>query len=128
MTARWWPTGLWRRPSASLGLVLASLALLSCGDGKAPPPPAGAKLGGDVIARVGDEEITDATVLRISRAQNLSPREALDRAIFDALMAEEAKARGVPAARQLHLGGVRGARVSAVTRAAGSPPAIAELC
>ncbi len=117
MTARWWPTGLWRRPSASLGLVLASLALLSCGDGKAPPPPADAKLGGDVIARVGDEEITDATVLRIARAQNLSPREALDRAIFDALMAEEAKARGVPAARHVELSGALARRLTGELRA-----------
>jgi len=77
------------------GLVAALFALAGVGACSTGPPPAAsdAHLGGSVVAKVGDEEIQSETVLRIAKAQGVAPRVALDRAIFDALVAQESRAR-----------------------------------
>ncbi|MGK4005927.1 peptidyl-prolyl cis-trans isomerase [Sorangium sp. So ce1036] len=49
----------------------------------------------DVAARVGAEEIPVALVGRIATAQRISPAQARDAAIRDALFAAEARARGL---------------------------------
>jgi hypothetical protein len=87
--------------------------LLSCGTASAPPPPSDTKLGGDVVARVGDELITESAVLRIAKAQHLGPRQALDRAIFDALAAQEARSSGLAESRRPELTGALARRLSA---------------
>jgi peptidyl-prolyl cis-trans isomerase C len=87
-----------RLSRAYRGLVVVagfSAAATACSNGGAPTP-SDARLGGNVVARVGDEEIQADTVRRIARAQNISPKEALDRAVFDALLAQEAKAKRGP--------------------------------
>jgi hypothetical protein len=73
-----------------------SLALaLACGDASEAPqsPPRTEDLGGDVVARVGSQPVHGATVRRIAEAQGVSLAEARERAVSDALMAEEARAR-----------------------------------
>ncbi len=78
-------------------LVLASLvALAACGtQGGAPPAPTVASLGGDAVARVGDVTIDRSLVEAVASARQVTPREALDLLVEDALLAQGAKARGL---------------------------------
>jgi peptidyl-prolyl cis-trans isomerase C len=62
----------------------------ACGDSK-PPPVAMGALEGDLVARVGREQVAADTVRRIAAAQSVSPADALDRAVFDAVWAAEAR-------------------------------------
>jgi len=72
------------------GAALLILGAAACSESVAPPPAQRA-LGGEVVARAGGEEVGVDTVRRVSSAQAITPREALDRAIFDAVLAAEAK-------------------------------------
>ncbi|MBK8254624.1 MAG: peptidylprolyl isomerase [Polyangiaceae bacterium] len=92
--------------------LVAAFACLSC-DGSAPPPSpsvapsfrAPNNAGGDaeVAARVGNLTITKSRIESIAAAQNVTPSEALNRAIFDALLAQEAMARGIDKNRSVEL-------------------------
>jgi peptidyl-prolyl cis-trans isomerase C len=107
-----WPTAP-RATRRSLRLARAALgfsgclALLACDaptpSRAAPPPPASGSLQAGVVARVGDVSITADEVARIAAAQGLSPAEARDLAIHDALLASEARARGVEQERSIDL-------------------------
>jgi hypothetical protein len=76
---------------ALLRLFLAALFLPACGEKRAPSAYHGT-LGPGVAARVGADDIALATVQRIARARAVTPREARDLAIVDALFAEGARA------------------------------------
>ncbi|NUP14223.1 MAG: hypothetical protein HOW73_49950 [Polyangiaceae bacterium] len=69
------------------------------------PPAQRTELEGEQVARVDDEVVTRDVVASIARAQDVTPREALDRATFDALVAREARARGVDARLRRRLNG-----------------------
>jgi predicted metal-dependent hydrolase len=58
-----------------------------------PPPPSLAVSSNEIVAHVGDAAISKETVLGIAKAQNISPREATELAVRDALFAQEALAR-----------------------------------
>jgi PPIC-type PPIASE domain len=79
--------------SVALTLVLA----LGCGESPETHASTPGSLPAGVVARVGHEAVSMATVARVMAAQNLTPRAALDRVLSDALLAEGARAR-VPAA------------------------------
>jgi peptidyl-prolyl cis-trans isomerase C len=73
---------------------LGGLLVIACacgGETTAPPPPAPTVAPG-TVARVGDEAIAPVTVARIAHAQRVPPREALERALHDAVMATAARA------------------------------------
>lgn len=87
---------------ASVWPIAASLFVGACGGD--PPAPAdaakgaatvSAALGNDVVARVGDAAITRDQVVLVARAQRLTPRQALDALVHDALLAASAKATSV---------------------------------
>lgn len=92
--------------------LVAAFACLSC-DGPAPSPspsvaPSMRALnnaggGADAVAHVGALTITKSQVESIAAAQNITPPEALNRAIFDALLAQEAVARGIDKNRSVEL-------------------------
>ncbi len=87
--------------------ALALLFVFAC-EAPAPPPPpsppSGAgPLGAETIARVADLPIHADQVARIAAAQSIPVTEARDLAIRDALLAAEARARGVDADRQVEL-------------------------
>jgi parvulin-like peptidyl-prolyl cis-trans isomerase-like protein len=85
-----------RRAAHAFRAVVAVLAAAStdgCAD-HAPPSPTHAALAGDV-ARVGAAEISAPVVAAVSRARAVTPSEALDRLVEDALTSEAARARGV---------------------------------
>ncbi len=84
------------RGAAALVLVAAFGA---CGD-RQPPAPTTRALGGDVVARVGAEEVSAATVQRIAAAQALSVDRAAELAVVDALIAAEAGGELPAAARR----------------------------
>lgn len=78
--------------------VLALAAVVSaggCGNPASTPPPADTPtaLGQGVVASVGQARIHSETVARILGARAMSPAQALDRAVVDALFANEAAAR-----------------------------------
>jgi parvulin-like peptidyl-prolyl cis-trans isomerase-like protein len=76
---------------ALLGLVIG------CGaETKAPPPETRAAMSPGTVARVGPEEVSVATVARIEHFENIGPREALDRALHDAVLAAAARAELAP--------------------------------
>lgn len=93
----------------SLRIAALALSIVACAACEAPaPPPAPpasrtAALGSATVARVGDVPILADQVARIAAAQHVSPSEARDLAIRDALFAAEARARGLDADRDLEL-------------------------
>jgi hypothetical protein len=83
------------------GAALAvCLAVASC-EAPAPPAPAPASTAGPMsaaaVVRVGDVSIGADQIARIAAAQKVSPAEARDLAVRDALFASEARARGLDA-------------------------------
>lgn len=79
-----------RRPGGAL-VALALLALAACGDTPAP-----ARLGGDVVARVGGAISIPASVVgRTAAESGVSRDEALEQLVADAVGAREALERGV---------------------------------
>ena len=79
--------------SASAAWVAAVLACSAGGDGELAAPPETAHLPEGVAARVADDPISVQTVSRIAAALGAGPREARDRAVYDALMAAGARER-----------------------------------
>ncbi|MFT3765013.1 MAG: peptidyl-prolyl cis-trans isomerase [Minicystis sp.] len=73
--------------------VTLALALTACDRGA--PPAASKALPPGVVARVGTIEISAEHVGGIAAAQHVSPTEARDRAVYDALLAREAEVRGL---------------------------------
>jgi hypothetical protein len=74
-----------------LRVGLGALAVPACGE-KQPPVVHQGTLGPGVAARVGVDDIPLATVQRVARARGVTPREARDLAILDALFAQGARA------------------------------------
>jgi len=79
---------------AAIGMAVASVVAMGCGEAPAPPPQR-AELEGGLVARVGDIAISQDTVKRIAGVQALSPSDALNVAIGDALFEAEMRQRGV---------------------------------
>jgi len=71
-------------------LVVLGAALASCEESRAPALQPGSLPEG-VVARVGKSEIRVETLQRIALAQDVSLRQARDRAISDAVFAERAR-------------------------------------
>ena len=86
-----------RRISALLSFAVIALPSLGCERKALPPSPISAALGGQTVARVGDVEISASLVADVARAKGISPRDALDALVADALAAKGARARGLDA-------------------------------
>jgi peptidyl-prolyl cis-trans isomerase C len=82
-------------------LLLFLLVAPGCQDDP-PLAPASDDLPAGIAARVGSSQIRLETVARIAAAQAVSPGEARERAVFDALVALEAERRLAPSL--LHAG------------------------
>jgi peptidyl-prolyl cis-trans isomerase C len=92
-----------RRFATLRGALSAVLLLTQLGACRSAPTNVQRTTGplpSGVIARVGGTHISERTVAQIASAQGLSPRQALERAVPDALFALEAAARLSPATRQ----------------------------
>lgn len=86
--------------------LAACVTFVSCEAPNPSPPPArltASPLESGVPARVGAALVHADQVARIAAAQGVSPAEARDLAIRDALFAEEARARGLDADRRVEL-------------------------
>lgn len=86
-------------------LLAAIVAVASSCEAPAPPPPSrpsSATLDG-AVARVGDAVIQREQVARIAAAQAVAPSAARDLAIHDALLAAEARSRGLDAEPDVQL-------------------------
>lgn len=70
-----------------------AVALAACGKG--PAPAASTELPEGVVARVAGADIRAEQVARIAAAQRVSPAEARDHAVRDALLARAARDRGL---------------------------------
>jgi len=81
------------RAAALVGLT-ALLAPACGGEKKQAPAVQQGPLAPGVAARVGNDDIPLTSVQRIVRARGLSPSEARDRAVADALFAQGARATG----------------------------------
>jgi hypothetical protein len=80
------------RPVLACAGIMA-LLLQACGGKRQAPVVHRGTLGSGVAARVGNDDISTATVERIVRARGVTPREARDLAIVDSLFAQGARAR-----------------------------------
>jgi peptidyl-prolyl cis-trans isomerase C len=103
----------------------ALLSTLACGKREAAPTVTAA-LGETTAAQVGQQSIALQTVKRIAAQRNLSPEQALELALEDALLAELAKANLPPYAPVSHLERLALARsmmeqIAADARAKGPP-------
>ncbi len=76
--------------------ALVLLVLAACGS-KEPPPVTSTTLDRGVVARVDGEGIAVETVAAIAGAQGVDRKQALELALFDALLAREATERGLAA-------------------------------
>jgi hypothetical protein len=104
--------------------LLVALGLQACSASEAPQAQKAA-LSAGVVARVDGEPIYAETVAAIAAAQGVTPEVALQKATFDALVAREARARGVERRRQrqvsAELARMLIADVAAEARAQGAP-------
>ena len=88
------------KASARVALAAAWL-VLGCGRGSAPNPGSSALPPG-AVGRAGSELVSAKTVSRIEAGQGVAPREALDLALSDALLAHAARSQlTTPATRSL---------------------------
>jgi hypothetical protein len=78
----------------SVRLRLALIVLAACSRGE-PEKVENAALGGDVAARAGSEIVPVELVRKVAIAQKISPREAVDRLVDDAVAADAARRRGL---------------------------------
>ncbi len=86
------------KAAGGAALMLASLALGSCDNEKAPPPRVedeNALLGGEVAARIGDEKIPLHVVASVAKRQEVSPKDAVRKLVDDAIAAHAARERGL---------------------------------
>ncbi len=74
-------------------VMWVAAVLAACGH-DAPPTQNAASLGGEIVARVGDETIPASLVARVAAAENTDPRTAATKLIEDALAAQGARAAG----------------------------------
>ena len=85
--------------SGRIGLSLALLAALvapsACGSRSLDATPAHAKLGGEIVARVGDVDLPATEVASVARARRVTPRAALALLVEDAVAAKAALTHGV---------------------------------
>ena len=82
------------RVSRSRGRLGALVVLtLSWSCGSKPEPPKEKDLGGAAVANVGSQVIATYHVASVAKGQGVSPAQALDLAIEDALFAEAALAK-----------------------------------
>ena len=81
----------WSRASRACAWLLVVAA---CGHDAAPPKERAADLGGGVAARVGDEAIAASLVADVARTKGLTPREAMEGLVDDALAAQGSRAAG----------------------------------
>jgi hypothetical protein len=92
--------------AAALAACVACASFMSCEAPKPSSPPpvaAAAHPDPDVAARVGGALVRKDQLARIASAQGIQPAAARDLAIHDALLAEEARARGLDAQRGVQL-------------------------
>jgi hypothetical protein len=82
-----------RSARAALACVLGT-SLCCSGPHEAPPPAEQAALGGEIAARVGSDVIPVSLVAKVAAAQHVTPREALQRLVDDAVAASAARAKG----------------------------------
>lgn len=82
------------RGAARIAIATLVCSAVACGDHKPPPPPQSAELGGEQVARVGDDGIPVALVVAVARAQKISKEEALERVVADAVAASAARKKG----------------------------------
>ena len=78
-------------------LVLPALVLLvssACRSSPSPAAAAHASLGGDTVARVGDQAIPTSLVADVAASQKVEPSRALAFLVDDALAAAGARAAG----------------------------------
>ena len=76
-------------------VVLVFTLAAACDEKAELPPIEAAKLGGDTLARVGDETISASFVGRVAAAQHIDPRSAALLLIDDALAAQGAIGGGL---------------------------------
>ena len=99
-------------------LLLAGLCASAACAGEAPKAQKAA-LSAGVVARVDGEPIYAETVASIAKAQAVSTEAALEKATFDALVAREARARGLDRKRRAEVSGVlAGALIEEIAREA----------
>lgn len=77
-------------------LLACTLAIsLSCsGSHEVAPPAEQAALGGEIAARVGSDVIAVSLVAKVAAAQHVTPREALQHLVDDAVAASAARGKG----------------------------------
>lgn len=79
-----------RGASSGLGVSVSVLVALGCGERAASEVAVGSLPPG-VVARVGAELVQASSVSRVSRAQGVTPRAALELAVSDAVFAQAAR-------------------------------------
>lgn len=103
-------------------VALSALLSAACADRSEPPStraaPASAALGAGSAARVSGEGvapdvIATSTIFDIARAQRVSPADARERAVSDALFALEARRRKLDASHERELASVLARRLAA---------------
>lgn len=83
-------------------LAIAGITVACSGEHGATTGPApassaqSARLGGDIVARVGDIPLERTLVLAVARARGISAREAVDALIGEAILAQAALHAGAP--------------------------------
>ncbi len=83
-----------RAPARLVALVLLT-SVVACSDDRHSPPPQQAALGGEAAARVGTDVIPLSLVARVAVDQRITPAEALQRLVDDAVAASGARSRGL---------------------------------
>jgi peptidyl-prolyl cis-trans isomerase C len=72
--------------------LLVALGLACCDGAQAPPPTVLEDLPQGVAAKVGDELISVSAVARVAKVQGISPAEARERLVRDALLSAHGRA------------------------------------
>lgn len=81
--------------AARIAIATLVCSAVACGDHRSPPPAQSAVLGGELVARVGDDRIPVSLVVAVARAQKISKEEALERLVADAIAASAARKKGL---------------------------------
>ncbi len=74
-----------------VALMAVTLILFACGENSTPVAAQSAQLREGIVARVGADDISVATVRAVATAQALSPAAALNEVVVDALFAQGAR-------------------------------------
>ena len=91
-----------RHPKAIPIAALALLVLSACRQDERLPAVdlEATRAGSRVVARVGNDEIGASDIAALAASENLSPEDALDRLISEAVLAQEASSRGYAISRE----------------------------